>query len=161
MFAFNFYLCDNFHMKDQFMKSALIEAEKARKKNEVPIGAVIVKDGKIISKGYNQREKKQNALLHAEVIAINKACKKLKSWRLNGCDIYITLEPCLMCFGAILNSRIDNIYFGAYDKSGSSISSNNSLLEKSILNHKLKVEGGILEEECSQILTDFFKENRR
>ena len=161
MFAFNFYLCDNFHMKDQFMKSALIEAEKARKKNEVPIGAVIVKDGKIISKGYNQREKKQNALLHAEVIAINKACKKLKSWRLNGCDIYITLEPCLMCFGAILNSRIDNIYFGAYDKSGSSISSNNSLLKKSILNHKLKVEGGILEKECSQILTDFFKENRR
>ena len=161
MFAFNFYLCDNFHMKDQFMKSALIEAEKARKKNEVPIGAVIVKDGKIISKGYNQREKKQNALLHAEVIAINKACKKLKSWRLNGCDIYITLEPCLMCFGAILNSRIDNIYFGAYDKSGSSISSNSSLLEKSILNHKLKVEGGILEKECSQILTNFFKENRR
>ena len=161
MFAFNFYLCDNFYMKDQFMKSALIEAEKARKKNEVPIGAVIVKDGKIISKGYNQREKKQNALLHAEVIAINKACKKLKSWRLNGCDIYITLEPCLMCFGAILNARIKNLYYGAYDKSGSSISANATLFEKSILNHKTNVEGGILEDDCSKILSDFFKGNRR
>ena len=162
MFAFNLYLCDNFCMnKEVFMRLALKEAEKARKKNEVPIGAVIVKDGKIISTGYNQREKKQNAILHAEVVAINKACKKLKSWRLNDCDIYVSLEPCLMCFGAILNARIKNLYYGAYDKSGSSISANEGLFEKAILNHKTNVEAGILEKECSKILTDFFKENRR
>ena len=162
MFAFNFYLCDNFFMKkEEFMLNALKEAEKAKKKNEVPIGAIVVKDGKIISAGYNQREKKQNAILHAEIVAINKACKKLKSWRLSDCDIYVTLEPCLMCLGAILNARIKNLYFGAYDKSCSSISANESLFEKPILNHKTNVEGGILEEDCAKILTDFFRENRR
>ena len=99
--------------------------------------------------------------MHAEVVAINKACKKLRSWRLNDCDIYVSLEPCLMCFGAILNARIKNLYYGAYDKSGSSISSNEDLFEKAILNHKTNVEGGILEEECSKILTDFFKSKRK
>lgn len=147
--------------KKYFMVKALEQAKIAYKKNEVPIGAVIVKDGKIIAEGYNKREKKQNALFHAEIVAINKACKKLKSWRLDDCDIYITLEPCLMCFGAILNARLKNCYFGAYDKSGGSISSNNELLNKSILNHKLNVEGGILKEECADILSTFFEEKRK
>ena len=147
--------------KKYFMLKALEQAKIAYKKNEVPIGAVIVKDGKVIAEGYNKREKKQNALFHAEIVAINKACKKLKSWRLDDCDIYITLEPCLMCFGAILNARLKNCYFGAYDKSGGSISSNNELLNKSILNHKLNVEGGILNEECADILSTFFEEKRK
>ena len=147
--------------KQDYMLLAIKEAEKAKKKNEVPIGAIIVKDGKVISCGFNQRERKQNAILHAEIVAINKACKKLKSWRLSDCDIYVTLEPCLMCFGAILNARIKNLYYGAYDKSGSSISANATLFEKSILNHKTNVEGGILENDCSKILSDFFKRNRR
>lgn len=147
--------------KKHFMLKALEQAKIAYKKNEVPIGAVIVKDGKVIAEGYNKREKQQNALFHAEIVAINKACKKLKSWRLDDCDIYITLEPCLMCFGAILNARLKNCYFGAYDKSGGSISANNELLNKSILNHKLNVEGGILKEECADILSTFFEEKRK
>lgn len=147
--------------KKYFMLKALEQAKIAYKKNEVPIGAVIVKDGKVIAEGYNKREKKQNALFHAEIVAINKACRKLKSWRLDDCDIYITLEPCLMCFGAILNARLKNCYFGAYDKSGGSISSNSELLNKSILNHKLNVEGGILKEECADILSTFFEEKRK
>lgn len=147
--------------KKHFMLKALEQAKIAYKKNEVPIGAVIVKDWKVIAEGYNKREKKQNALFHAEIVAINKACKKLKSWRLDDCDIYITLEPCLMCFGAILNARLKNCYFGAYDKSGGSISANNELLNKSILNHKLNVEGGILKEECADILSTFFEEKRK
>ncbi len=147
--------------KKYFMLKALEQAKIAYKKNEVPIGAVIVKDGKVIAEGYNKREKKQNALFHAEIVAINKACKKLKSWRLDDCDIYITLEPCLMCFGAILNARLKNCYLGAYDKSGGSISSNSELLNKSILNHKLNVEGGILKEECADILSTFFEEKRK
>lgn len=146
--------------KEFFMQKALEQAKIAYKKNEVPIGAVIVKDNKIIATGYNLREKKQNATMHAEIIAINKACKKLKSWRLSDCDIYITLEPCLMCLGAILNARIKNLYFGAFDKSHSSISSHQELLSKSVLNHKIIIEGGILQVECSQILSDFFEKAR-
>ena len=95
---------------DEFIEMALSEARKALKKDEVPIGAVIVKDGKVIAKGYNRREKSQNALRHAEIETINKACKKLKSWRLDGCDIIVTLEPCPMCAGAIVNARIRKVY---------------------------------------------------
>ena len=108
---------------NEFMLEAYNLAKKAYKKGEVPIGAVIVKDGKIIARGYNQREKKQSAILHAEIIAIKKACKKLKSWRLDGCDLYCTLEPCFMCSGAVLNARIKRLYFGAYEqKSCSAVS---------------------------------------
>ena len=139
-----------------FMKTALKLAKKAYKKGEVPIGAVIVKNGKIISKGYNKREKSQNALMHAEIVAINKACKKLKSWRLDGCTIFCTLEPCFMCAGAILNARIDKLVFGAYEqKSGSAISRFN-VFENSGLNHNVLVESGILELECKKLLQDFF-----
>ena len=146
--------------QEKFMTNCLALAKKAYKKNEVPIGALIVKDGKIISQAFNNREKKQNAINHAEIIAISKACKKLKSWRLDNCDIYITLEPCLMCLGAILNARIKNVYFGAYDKSNSTITSNPNLINKSVLNHKTNFVGGILEKECKELLSNFFKEKR-
>ena len=106
-------------MVEKFMQLAIKEAKKAYDIDETPIGAVIVRDGKVISKGYNRRETKKNALMHAEIIAIDKACKKLGGWRLPGCEIYVTLEPCPMCMGAILQSRIEKVYFGAYDyKSG-------------------------------------------
>ena len=101
---------------EKFMKEALKQAKKAASIGETPIGAVIVRDGEIIARGYNKRETKKNALLHAEIIAINKACKKLGGWRLPRCEMYVTLEPCPMCAGAIINSRIENLYFGAYDK---------------------------------------------
>ena len=102
-------------MEIKFMKSAIKEAKKAEKIDEIPVGAVIIQDGKIIARGYNKRETKQDALMHAEINAISKACKKLGSWRLDGCDIYVTLEPCPMCAGAIIQARIENVYFGAYD----------------------------------------------
>jgi len=103
-------------MEEKFMKEALKQAKKAASIGETPIGAVIVRDGEIIARGYNKRETKKNALLHAEIIAINKACKKLGGWRLPRCEMYVTLEPCPMCAGAIINSRIEKVYFGAYDK---------------------------------------------
>ncbi len=141
------------------MKEAYKLAKRAEKLGEVPIGAVIVLNGQIIAKGYNKREKSQNAIMHAEMIAIDKACKRLKSWRLDNCEIFVTLEPCLMCYGAIINSRIRKLYFGAKD--------NKSQLDKTILlsknnslNHNLDIEGGILEAECSKILTNFFKSVR-
>lgn len=96
-----------------FMQEAIKQAQIACKRGEVPIGCVIVKDGKIIAKGYNQREKKHNCLWHAEIVALNRACRKLKSWRLNNCEMYVTLEPCQMCMGAILNARLRKVYFGA------------------------------------------------
>ena len=146
-------------MNTEFMKYALKMAHKAYKKDEVPIGAVIVKDGKILAKAYNTRNKSQIATNHAEVLAIKKACKKLKSWRLEGCDIYVTLEPCPMCAGAILNARINNLHYGAIDKT-----SDGKLLEQILndkrLNHKTKATCGVLQEECSQILTSFFEKKR-
>lgn len=146
-------------MEELFMKEALKEAYKAYNKKEIPIGCVIVRDNKIISRGHNLREKKKNALLHAEVIAINKACKKLKSWRLDDCDIYITLEPCTMCSGAILQSKIKNTYFGAYDlKTGMAGSRFNVFGIK--FNYEPNVIGGIMEEECSNLIKSFFKELR-
>ena len=147
-------------MEEKFMEIALLEAKKAYKKDEVPVGAVIVKDGKIIAKAGNRKETKKSSIFHAEIIAINKASKKLKNWNLSGCEIYITLEPCLMCYGAILSSRIDKIYFGAYDKKyGLEVEKYKELNEKGF-NHKAEVVGGILEKECSEILTKFFKVKR-
>ena len=116
-------------MDEKFMQVAIIEAKKAYKKDEVPIGACIVKDGKVIAKAHNKTEKTQIATHHAEIIAINKACKKLKSWRLDGCEIYVTAEPCAMCAGAIANARIEKVYFGAYEsKSGCAESKNRSYI---------------------------------
>lgn len=145
-------------MKEEFMRKALSLAEKAKKKGEVPIGAVVVLNGKIIGKGYNLRTKLQLATAHAELRAIEKACKKMHSWRLPEAEIYVTLEPCPMCMGAILNARIDRVYFGAYEQKGRSLT--NELANANLLNHTVEVTGGILEEECKQVLSSFFSEMR-
>lgn len=141
------------------MKDALLLAAEAGKKGEVPVGAVIVKDGKIIARGKNEREEKQNALSHAEIEAINNACKALGSWRLDGCEMYVTLEPCPMCAGAIINARIKTLVFGAYDKKAGSIDSVINLCDYPY-NHKPEIYGGIKEDECLAVLTDFFKDLR-
>lgn len=146
-------------MANKFMKSALKCAEKALSEGEVPIGAVVVLDGKIISRGHNRRTKKQLATAHAEIEAIEKACRKLKSWRLPDCEIYVTLEPCPMCMGAMLNARIKKVYFGAYEARGRSLTS--SLASADLVNHKIEVEGGIMEEECKSILSGFFGDLRQ
>lgn len=145
---------------DFYMDKALELAEKAEKKGEVPIGALIVKNGKIISKAYNNREKKQNALYHAEILAINKACKKLKSWRLDDCVLYCTLEPCIMCSGAIINARIKKVVFGAYEKKSGAVVSKYTLLNDNGLNHNCDFVGGIKEEQCKTLLVNFFKKQR-
>ena len=144
---------------NKFMKAALKEAKKAYRKKEVPIGAVIVRDNKIIARGHNQREKSHLATGHAEIIAIQRANKKLGSWRLDSCTIYVTIEPCPMCAGAIIQSRIKQVVYGAADtKSGSHTSIIN--LFDLPFNHKVVVEKGIMEKECSSIITSFFKEIR-
>lgn len=148
-------------MEDFFMKEAIKEAKKAYRKNEVPIGAVIVYRNKIISRGYNLREKKNNALMHAEIIAINKACKKLRSWRLDECDLYVTLEPCSMCAGSIIQSRIKNVFYGAVDPKGGCAKSKINLFKEGLFNHDVNVVGGLLESECSQLIRTFFKELRK
>ncbi len=146
-------------MDKKFMFEALELAKAAANEGEVPVGAVIVKDGKIIAKGRNEREKKQNALSHAEIEAINEACNKLGSWRLDGCEMYVTLEPCPMCAGAIINARIKTLIFGAYDIKMGSIDSVVNLCDYPY-NHKVEVYGGICEAECLEILQDFFKKLR-
>ena len=146
--------------KEKFMRAAIREAEKAQAIDEVPIGCVVVKDGKIISRGHNKRETSQDSTSHAELKTLQKACKKLNSWRLVGCDIYVTLEPCIMCAGAIIQSRIDNVYFGAFDPKGGAFGSSINVLEAKNINHIPRVEGGILEIECSRIIKDFFKHKR-
>lgn len=145
-------------MANKFMKAALKCAQKGLEEGEVPIGAVVVCNGKIISRGHNRRTKMQIATAHAEVEAIEKACKKLKSWRIPECEIYVTLEPCPMCMGAMLNARIKKVYFGAYEAKGRSLTS--ELANANLVNHVIEVEGGVMEEECSKILSNFFKEMR-
>lgn len=141
------------------MQRALRCARSAAEKGEVPVGAVIVKDGKVIATGRNKREEKQNALLHAETVAIDRACRKLDSWRLEDCEIYVTLEPCPMCAGAIINARIKKVYFGAYDKKMGALGSMTDLSALNF-NHLFSAEGGIMQEQCSALLTDFFKHLR-
>lgn len=146
-------------MDKKFMLEAIALAKEAASLGEVPVGAVIVKDGKIIAKGKNEREAKQNALSHAEIEAINKACKNTGSWRLDGCEMYVTLEPCPMCAGAIINSRIKTLVFGAYDSKMGSVDSVVNLCDLPYP-HKVEVYGGILEDECLEIIKDFFKNLR-
>ena len=143
----------------RFMKKAIGRAKTAAKYGETPVGAVIVKDGKVIAGGRNRRETGKNALYHAEISAIDSACKKLGGWRLIGCDLYVTLEPCPMCAGAIINSRIENVYFGAFDKKAGSFGSIADFNSFGY-NHTPNVQGGIMEEECSQLMSDFFKQLR-
>jgi tRNA(adenine34) deaminase len=147
-------------MKEFFMKKALEEAQKAFEKDEVPVGAVIVRNGEIIASAHNCRELEKDATAHAEMKAIMKACEALGGWRLIGCDMYVTLEPCVMCSGAILQARIENLYVGAMDPKGGAAGSVLNLFEDYHFNHKTEVIKGILENECSQILKDFFKRKR-
>lgn len=143
-----------------FMKRALELAEISAAEGEVPVGAVVVKDGVIVGEGRNRREKGKNALYHAEIQAIDSACKALGGWRLWQCDMYVTLEPCPMCAGAIINSRIKKVIFGAYDKKAGSFG---SVADFNVLpyNHKPKIEGGVDEKECAEMLSDFFAELRK
>ena len=141
------------------MLEAIKEAKKAFNKNEVPIGVVIVKGNKLISKAHNIREKSQNALHHAEILAINKACRKLKSWRLNDCTMYVTLEPCSMCAGAILNARLKKVVIGCLDKNHGAVVSKYQLLSDGTLNHKTEIETNE-NSECKELITKFFSNLR-
>jgi len=143
-------------MHNKFMQAALEEAKLAATAFEVPVGAVIVKDGRIISAAHNLCEREGNALLHAEVLAINSAMKKLGTSRLEDCDLYVTLEPCAMCCGAISHARIRRLYFGAYDKIGGCVVSKLELFNKKSPLLQIEYYCGIMESDCSAILTDFF-----
>ena len=143
-----------------FMGEALKEAKKACKKDETPVGAVIVRQGNIISRGYNEKEIKQDPTLHAEIISIKKACKTLGTWRLNDCDMYVTLEPCTMCAGAIIQARVGRLFIGTADPKAGAVGSVLDVLHVDKFNHKVEVICGILEEECSAILKDFFRDLR-
>jgi tRNA(adenine34) deaminase len=144
-----------------FMKAALEEAGKAYGKGEVPIGAVVVHANEIISRGHNLRETAGHPLTHAEMLAIHRASDHFKSFRLEDCTLYVTLEPCVMCSGAIIMSRLSHVVFGAYDKKGGTVRSLMELLDEPRFNHRPLVTEGIMEEECSRILKDFFKDLRR
>ena len=142
------------------MKKALREAKKAESAEEVPIGCVIVKDGKILAKAFNMRQTKRLATAHAEMLAIDRACRKIKDWRLDGAEMYVTLEPCAMCAGAIAGSRIEKVYFGAYENKGGGVVSKFNILDESGLNHVTFHEGGVMEEECSALIRNFFRDRR-
>lgn len=148
-------------MPEKFMKEALKEAKKAYEKLEIPVGCVIVKDGKIIARGHNLKETKKDTTEHAEIIAIKKASKKLDLWRLLDCEMYVTLEPCSMCAGAIINSRIKKIYIGTMDEKTGAAGSVLNLFKDYTFNHNVEVETGIMKEDCEKILKDFFKELRK
>ena len=143
-------------MNNLYMSIALKEAKKAYNIGDIPVGAVIVKNDKIIAKAYNKKNKMKDPTCHAEILAIKKACRKVGDFRLEGASIYITLEPCVMCYGAILSARIDNIYFGASDNKFSI----NELKNHVQFNHQAKIEGGVMEKQCSELLSDFFKKLR-
>lgn len=147
-------------MEEKFMKEALKEAKKAYKKEEVPVGAIIVKNGEIIARAHNLKETKNIATAHAEILAIEKASKKLNSWRLIDCDMYVTLEPCTMCMGAIISSRIKNLYIGTLDPKTGACGSFVDLSELKY-NHIVNIFKGICQNECEYILKDFFKELRK
>lgn len=144
----------------KYMELALKEAKKAATLDEVPIGAVIVRDGKIIARGYNLREKTLDPTAHAEIVAIRKACKKAKSWRLEGSTIYVTVEPCAMCAGTILWSRIERVVYGAKDLKGGALGTTFDLYQVKNLNHYPNVTSGIMEEECAEIIRNYFKNKR-
>lgn len=148
-------------LKIKYMKEALKEAKKAYDKEEIPVGVVIVKDNKIIARAYNKKEEKNDTTKHAEMIAIQKASKKLNSWRLIDCEMYVTLEPCSMCAGALIQSRIKKVYIGTMDEKTGACGSVLNLLEDYKFNHKVEVERNIMQKECETILKDFFKMLRK
>ncbi len=145
------------NMDEKFMREALKQAKKAAAAGEMPVGAVIVRGDEIISRGYNRRETKKNALLHAEVTAIDRACKKLGGWRLPGCEMYVTLEPCPMCAGAVLNARIEHVYYGADDPGSGCAGSVLNLLDMNLCNYRTRVTPGIMEDECREVIKSFFR----
>ena len=147
--------------KEKFMKEALKEAKKAYEKLEIPVGAVIVKEGKIIARAHNLKESKHDTTKHAVILAIQKASKKLESWRLIDCDMYVTLEPCSMCAGALINARIRKLYIGTLDEKTGACGSVLNLFEDYKFNHKVEVEKGIMQKECEEILKSFFKDLRK
>ncbi|MBE6666540.1 MAG: nucleoside deaminase [Ruminococcaceae bacterium] len=144
---------------EKFMREAIKQAKRAAAKGEVPVGAVIVRNGEIIARAYNTRETGKNALCHAEIKAIHKACRKLGGWRLPGCELYVTLEPCPMCAGAIVNARIETVYYGAYDQKAGAFG---TLFDMNTfgLNHKPEIYAGVMETECASLLSSFFAELR-
>ena len=145
---------------EQYMREALKQAKKAYEKEEIPVGAIIVKNHKIIARAYNQKEYKLDTTKHAEILAIQKASQKLHSWRLKDCEMYVTLEPCSMCAGALIQSRIKKIYIGTMDSKTGACGSILNLLNDYPFNHQVEVETGILQQECENILKQFFKELR-
>ncbi len=147
--------------KEKFMKEAIKQAQKAYNKQEIPVGAVIVKNNKIIARAYNKKEETKTATHHAEILAIQKASKKLGSWRLTGCEMYVTLEPCSMCAGALIQARIKKVYIGTMDEKTGSCGSVLNLLEDFTFNHKVEIETGIMQKECENILKNFFKDLRK
>lgn len=150
-----------FSREEKYMKEAIKQARKAMAIGDVPIGCVIVYNDKIIGRGYNRRMKDRNTLSHAELNAIKKASKVMNDWRLDGCEMYITLEPCQMCSGAIVQSRIKKVYVGAMNPKAGCAGSIMNLLQVPQFNHQVEFKKGILEEECSQMLTTFFRELRK
>jgi tRNA(adenine34) deaminase len=146
---------------EKYMRLAIDEALKAKDKSEVPIGAVIVQNDEVIASAYNLRETEQRSVAHAELLAIDEACKKLGTWRLEDATLYVTLEPCPMCAGAIVLSRVKRVVFGAYDPKGGCAGTLLNLLEFEKFNHQAEVVGGMLEEECGSLLTTFFRELRQ
>lgn len=148
-------------MEEKFMKEALKEAKKAYNKEEVPVGAVIVKDRQIIARAHNLKESKKDTTNHAEILAIQKASKKLGSWRLLDCEMYVTLEPCTMCAGAIIQARVGKLYIGTMDYKTGACGSVLNVLEDYPFNHKVEYETEILKDECENILQEFFKELRK
>lgn len=146
---------------ERFMNEALKEAKKAYKKLEIPVGAVIVKDGEIIARAHNVKEEKNDATKHAEILAIQKASKKLETWRLNDCEMYVTLEPCSMCAGAMIQARLKKVYIGTMDEKTGACGSVLNLPKDYKFNHIVEIEYGILQPECEKILKDFFKKLRK
>jgi tRNA(adenine34) deaminase len=145
---------------EEYMLEALKEARKAYDIEEVPIGAVVVKDGKVIGRGHNLKERDKDPTAHAEILAIREACEFLGGWRLTGCELYVTIEPCMMCCGAIYQSRIAKLVYGSDDPKAGCVNSINHLLEDDRLNHMVEVDHGVLESQCSQIMKDFFRRLR-
>ncbi|HSL85013.1 MAG TPA: tRNA adenosine(34) deaminase TadA [Thermoanaerobaculia bacterium] len=147
-------------MDEQWMRTALAEAEAAAALGEVPVGAVLVRADEVVGRGHNRREIDQDPLAHAELLAVREAARRLGSWRLVGCTMYVTLEPCAMCAGALVNSRVERLVFGAWDPKAGYCGSLGDLARDPRLNHRLEVEGGVLAEECGRLLSSFFEELR-
>jgi len=148
------------NIDEKWMKIAINEAMLAKNENEIPVGAVIIRDGKLFSQGHNQPIFNMDSTAHAEIQALRKACKKLGNYRINNSTLYVTLEPCMMCLGAMMHARIDRIVFGAYDSKNGVCGSCIDLSTAHIFNHKIDIQGGVLAEQCSKLLLDFFKIRR-